>query len=100
MLLPAEAFSAKPGGVVERLIVGGDLVTHDGKVNTYAIEGGKVLSIDIKGSVIATDESSKAVLLADKGSTPLPNVRAHAKAGKALRQNEGEVAYRTGFVEA
>jgi hypothetical protein len=37
MLLPAEAFSVKPGGVVDRLEVGGDLVTHGAKVTTYAV---------------------------------------------------------------
>ncbi len=100
MLLPAEAFSVKPGGVVERLTVGGDLVTHGDKVNTYAVEGGKVLAVDIKGKVLANGEGSNAVLVADKGSTPLTNVRASAKAGKGLQQVDGEITDRTGFLDA
>lgn len=42
MLLPAEALSVEHGGVVDRLEVGGDLVTYGAKVTTYAVEGGKV----------------------------------------------------------
>jgi hypothetical protein len=45
MLLPAEAFSVKPGGVVDRFEVGGDLVTHGADVTTYAIEGGQVKAV-------------------------------------------------------
>jgi len=98
VLLPAEAFSVKPGGVVEKLGVGGSLVTHGAKVTTYAVEGGKVLAVDIKGEVLANGEGSDAVLVADKGSTPLTNVRASAKAGKALREADGEITDRTGFL--
>jgi len=97
MLLPAEAFSVKPGGVVEKLIVGGNLVTRGAKVTTYAIEGGKVLAIDINGEISAEGQSSDAVLVADNGSTPLTGIRAHAKAGKALVEAGGEITDRTGF---
>lgn len=97
VLLPAEAFSVKPGGVVEKFIVGGNLVTRGAKVTTYVVEGGKVLAIDIKGEVLAEGQSSDAVLVADKGSTPLTGVRAHAKAGKALVEAGGEITDRTGF---
>ncbi|MBU6510213.1 MAG: hypothetical protein KGQ73_08530, partial [Gammaproteobacteria bacterium] len=97
MQLPAEAFSVKPGGVVERLIVGGNLITHGAKVTTYAVEGGKVNAIDVKGAVIADGQGSDAVLVADKGSTPLTNVRARAKTGKALVVTDGVVTDRTGF---
>jgi hypothetical protein len=97
MQLPAEAFSVKPGGIVDKLIVGGDLVTHGAKVTTYAIEGGKVVAIDIKGKVIAHGQNSNAILVADKGSTPLTNVRAHTKHGKALLEAGGNVTDRTGF---
>lgn len=41
MQLPAEAFSVKPGGVVDRLEVHGDLVTHGDGVTSYAVEGGR-----------------------------------------------------------
>jgi hypothetical protein len=99
MQLPAEAFSVKPGGVVEKLVVGGNLVTHGAKVTTYAVEGGKVGAIDIKGEVIAQGEGADAVLVANKGSTPLTNVRAHAKAGVPLRHTEGDITDRTGFLE-
>ncbi|MBN8735415.1 MAG: hypothetical protein J0H27_04000 [Xanthomonadales bacterium] len=98
--LPAEAFGVKPGGIVEKLVVGGNLVTHGTKVTTYAIEGGRVNAIDIKGEVIADGESSNAVLVADKGSTPLTKMRARAKAGKALVEAGGEIADRTGFSAA
>ncbi|HKT32509.1 MAG TPA: hypothetical protein VJS89_08470 [Gammaproteobacteria bacterium] len=97
MQLPAEAFSVKPGGVVEKLVVGGNLITHGAKVTTYAIEGGKVNVLDIKGEVIANGQGSDAVLVADKGSTPLTKVRARAKAGKALVVADGTVTDRTGF---
>lgn len=47
MRLPAEAFSVKPRGVVEELVVDGDLASHGARVMTYAAEGGKVIEIDI-----------------------------------------------------
>src|SRR5665213_2862314 len=97
MQLPAEAFSVKPGGVVEKLIVGGSLVTHGAKVTTYAVEGGKVLAIDIKGKVLANGEGSDAVLVAGNGSTPLAGGRAHARAGKSLVETGGEITDRTGL---
>ncbi|MEL1263517.1 hypothetical protein [Pseudoxanthomonas putridarboris] len=55
---------------------GGDFVAHGDKVNAYAIEGGQVLPIHIKGQVLANGEGTNAVLVADKGSTPLTDVRA------------------------
>jgi hypothetical protein len=97
MQLPAEAFSVKPGGLVEKLVVRGNLVTHGAKVTTYAVEGGKVTAVDIKGKVLAHGQSSNAVLVADKGSTPLTNVRAHAKDGQALVEAGGNITDRTGF---
>ena len=97
MMLPAEAFSVKPGGSVEKLVVKGDLVTHGAKVVTYAVEGGKVGAIDIKGKVLAHGQGSDAVLVADKGSTPLTHVRASAAAGEALVVKGGEVTDRTGL---
>lgn len=98
MLLPAEAFSVKPGGVVDRLEVGGDLVTHGAKVTTYAVEGGKVNAIDIKGQVMAQGAESNAMVVNKSGSTPLTNVRAVAKSGKTLVVDDGEVTDRTGLV--
>ena len=97
MQLPAEAFSVKPGGIIEKLIVGGNLVTHGAKVTTYAVEGGRVNAIDIQGEVIANGQGSDAVLVADKGSTPLTRVRAHAQSGRALVETGGEITDRTGF---
>lgn len=97
MVLPAEAFSVKPGGVVERLEVGGDLTTHGANVTTYAVEGGMVNAVDIKGRVQANGENSDAVLVSKGGSTPLTNVRATAKAGKSLVVAEGEVTDRAGL---
>lgn len=97
MLLPAEAFSVKPGGVVERLEVGGDLVTHGANVTTYAVEGGKVHAVEIKGQILANGEKSDAILVSKGGSTPLTNVRAVAKAGKNLVVADGEVTDRTGL---
>ena len=96
MALPAEAFSVKPGGIVEKLVVKGDLVTHGAKVTTYAVEGGRVDAIDIKGKVLAHGRDSNAVQVAAKGSTPLTNVRASAAAGKALVVEDGTVTDRTG----
>lgn len=97
MQLPAEAFSVKPGGVVEKLIVKGDLVTHGANVTTYAVEGGRVETIDVKGRVIALGQNSNAVLVAGKGSTPLTHVRASAATGKTLVVEDGEITDRTGF---
>ena len=97
MVLPAEAFSVKPGGVVDRLEVGGDLVTHGADVTTYAVEGGKVNAIDIKGRVLAHGERSDAVRVSNDGSTPLTNVRAVAAAGQNLVVAGGEVTDRTGL---
>lgn len=97
MQLPAEAFSVKPGGVVEKLVVHGDLGTHGAKVTTYAVEGGKVIAVDIKGKVLANGQGSNAVLVADKGSTPLTNLHAHAKDGQALVQTGGDITDRAGF---
>ena len=96
MALPAEAFSVKPGGIVEKLVVNGDLVTHGAKVTTYAVEGGRVDAIDINGKVLAHGRDSNAVLVAAKGSTPLTNMRASAAAGKALVVEDGKVTDRTG----
>jgi hypothetical protein len=97
MPLPAEAFSVKPGGSVARLTVGGDLVTHGDHVTTYAVEGGKVDAIDIKGQVLANGDRSDAVLVAKGGSTPLTSVRARAKSGRALVVEEGTVTDQTGW---
>lgn len=97
MMLPAEAFSVKPGGVVDKLVVGGDLVTHGAKVVTYAVEGGTVKVIDIRGKVLAHGQGSDAVLVTGQGSTPLTNVHAMADAGEALVVKDGEVTDRTGL---
>ena len=79
------------------MTVGGNLVTHGANVATYAVEGGKVGAVDIKGEVLAHGQQSNAVLVNNKGSTPLTNVRAKAKAGKALVVDGGEVTDRTGL---
>ncbi|MBS0365487.1 MAG: hypothetical protein JSR67_06660 [Proteobacteria bacterium] len=97
MQLPAEAFSVKPGGSVATLTVKGDLVTHGANVATYAVEGGKVSALDIQGRVLAHGQNSSAVLVTNRGSTPLTNVRASAPAGKALVVDDGEVTDRTGL---
>jgi len=98
MALPADAFSVKPGGAVDRLEVGGDLATHGANVVTYAVEGGKVNAVDIKGRVLAGGENSNAVVVIAGGSTPLTNVRAVARAGRNLVVTEAEVTDRTGLV--
>lgn len=97
MQLPAEAFSVKPGGIVEKLIVGGNLITHGAKVTTYAVEGGRVKALDIKGKVLAQGQNSNAVLVTNKGSTPLTNVHASAPAGTALVVTDGVVTDRIGL---
>ena len=97
MLLPGEAFSVKLDGVVDKLAVGGDLITHGANVTTYAMEGGTVNAIDIKGQVLAYGEDSNAALVSDGGCTPLTNVRASAKAGKNLLIADGHVSDHTGL---
>ena len=52
--------------------------------------------VDIKGDV-ANGQDSNAVLVSNKGTTPLTNVRAKAKAGKNLLVTDGEVTDRTGL---
>lgn len=66
-------------------------------MTTYAVEGGKVLAIDVRGRVLANGEHSDAVLVADDGSTPLAGVRAQARAGQALVEKGGEITDRGGF---
>ncbi len=66
----APASCVKPGGSVEKLTVGGNLVTFGDNVTTYAVEGGKVGALDIRGEVLAHGRQSNAVLVANKGSTP------------------------------
>jgi hypothetical protein len=39
----------KSGGIVEKLIVGGNLETRGAGATAYAVTGGKVVAIDIKG---------------------------------------------------
>ncbi len=95
--LPAQAFSVQSGGEVDQLAVGGDLVTHGAEVSTYAVEGGRVLAIDVQGSVLAHGEGSDAVRVSDGGATPLTGVRARADAGEALVETGGEVTDRSGF---
>lgn len=97
MELPAEAFSVKPGGIVEKLVVNGDLITHGAEVATYAVEGGKVGAIDIKGKVIANGRDSTAVVVVKGGATPLTNVRASAPGGTPLVVQGGDVTDRTGL---
>jgi len=97
MELPADAFSVKPGGAVEKLVVNGDLVTYGANVATYAVEGGRVGAVDIKGKVLAHGRDSSALLVINKGSTPLTNVRASAPAGQALVIKDGDVTDRTGL---
>ncbi|AMR27631.1 hypothetical protein A0257_11345 [Hymenobacter psoromatis] len=95
--LPAEAFSVKPGGEVQRLVVGGDLVTHGAQVNTYAIEGGTVAQVHIGGQILATGPGATAVLVSSGGRTPLTNVKAQAPAGQALCDEGGTITDKTGF---
>lgn len=77
--------------------VGGDLVTHGADVATYAVEGGKVNAIAIKGQVLAHGQRSNAIVVSDKGSTPLTNVRAVASHGTSLLVTDGQVTDRSGL---
>ena len=97
MQLPAEAFSVKPGGVVDKLAVGGDLITNGADVTTYAVEGGRMNAIDVKGRILAHGRNADAIRVDNKGSTPLTSVRASAKDGKNLVVADGEVTDRTGL---
>lgn len=76
-------------------MIKGDLITHGANVVTYAIEGGLVGAIDIQGKVLARGEGSNAVLVTDRGSTPLTDVHAKADAGETLVVKDGEVMDRT-----
>ena len=97
MVLPAQALSVKSGGVVDSLEVGGDLTTFGANVTTYAVEGGQVKAIAIRGQVVAHGEHANAIVVSEGGVTPLTGVRAVAAAGKALVVAEGEVTDRSGL---
>ena len=47
--------------------------------------------------VVAHGQQSNAILINNKGSAPLTNVRARATAGKALTVDNGEITDRTGL---
>ncbi len=88
--LPAEALSVEPGGAVEKLGVGGSVITCGAKVTMYAVEGGKAL---------ANGERPDAVPpVAGKGSMPLTRMHTCARAGSILRETDGESTDRTGFL--
>ena len=97
MALPAEAFSVKPGGVVEKLIVGGNVETHGDGAAAYEVTGGKVVAIDIRGEVIAHGAGADAVRVIDGGVTPLTKIRARAMKGAPLHVANGEVTDKTGL---
>jgi hypothetical protein len=99
MQLPAEAFSVKPGGEIQNLIVKGSLVTNGDNVNTYAVEGGKVNKISIAGEVVAKGSNSNAVFINNGGTTPLTNINAHSVSGKALINEGGTITDKNGFGE-
>ena len=99
MQLPAEAFSVKPGGEVQNLIIKGDVVTNGTDVNTYAIEGGKVHNINISGKVIANGKNSNAIFINSGGITPLTKIKAYSKSGKVLVNQGGSITDQTGFTE-
>ena len=97
--LPADAFSVKPGGEVQSLLVGGNLTTHGAQVTTYAIEGGRVAAVRIGGQLVAEGQGSNAIVITAGGSTPLTNVQARAKTGRVLTNQGGTITDQTGFVE-
>lgn len=95
--LPADAFSVKPGGEVQHLLIGTDLTTHGAGATTYAIEGGKVNELCVAGQILATGAGATAIELKNGGSTPLTNIMAHAQAGQVLRNEEGLITDQTNF---
>jgi len=99
MLLSAMAFSVKPGGEVQNLLVKGDIVTHGANVNTYAIEGGKVDKLSVVGQIVAQGDNSNAIMVDSGGTTPLTNVKAHAAKGKPFVNRGGTVTDTSGFEE-
>lgn len=97
MPLPAEAFSVKSGGSVDKFIVGKNISTFGDNVTSYAVEGGKIGSVDIKGTIIANGQNSNAILVDNKGSTPLTNVHSIAKAGIPLLVKDGQITDKSGY---
>ena len=85
---------SKPVGTI---VIEKGITTHGADVTSYAVEGGKVNAVDIKGQVRANGKDSDAVLVSKKGATPLTNVRAVANSGKSLVVDDGEVTDRTGL---
>lgn len=68
--LAAEAFSVKPSGDVEHLVVGGDIVTQGDKVDAFTVEGGAVRDAEIRGSIRATGAGSSRIRIENGGRIP------------------------------
>ena len=95
--LPADAFSVKPGGEVQHLLIGTDLTTHGAGATTYALDEGTVRDLRVGGRIAATGADATAISLRNGGSTPLTNVAASAPQGQVLRNDGGTVTDQAGF---
>ena len=95
--LPADAFSVKSGGEVQRLLVGTDLATHGANVTTYALDGGHVRELRVARQILAAGARATAISVREGGSTPLTHVAARAPHGQVLRNEEGQLTDQTGF---
>ncbi|PSL48200.1 hypothetical protein CLV51_1021064 [Chitinophaga niastensis] len=99
MPLPAIAFSIKPGGEVQNLVVKGDIITYGDEVSSYTVEGGKINRISVSGQVAAEGKNANAIVISNGGTTPLTNIRASSKSGKILINEGGNITDKSGFTE-
>ena len=95
--LPAIAFSIKPGGSVESLIVRGHIETFGDHVDTFLIEGGTLKQINVDGHISAGGSQSNAIVLRNGGTSVLTNVQASSKSGQVLINEGGHITDQTGF---
>lgn len=58
MSLAADGISIKPGGKVENLTVGQDIITHGDNVTAYHIDGGVVENFHLEGKLIVLGENA------------------------------------------
>ena len=98
MTLPANGVSVKPGGVIQKLILAGGIVTNGDNVTSFEIEG-EIGEISIQGDIAANGLDSTGVAISAGGQPPLSHVSVLSKHGVAVRIGKlGTVTYQNGLV--
>lgn len=90
LVLHAVAISIKPGGVVDAIQVGGDVVTHADGVSALTVEGdGLVKSLSVGGAIKALGGNASAVILQNSKSCPLGGVSVTSSGGAVIETVDG-----------